>query len=216
MLSGPPLGDREYRLAQLHCHWGEHSQGGSEHTINGRAFSAEVSSWRISVCTILLQVNVIHSNTQQIHFVHWNCTDFSSSIEASKHKHGLAVLGVLVQALEGEHNRNKHLDKIVKHLTKVTKPDSTTELRNTKLDLKKLFPSNRWNYATYEGSLTTPPLSEVVDWIVFLQPIQCSTKQLREFRRIKCPTGDLMSKNCRPVQPSNNRLVSIWSYAHSH
>lgn len=46
VLSGPPLGNREYRLAQLHCHWGQDCDHGSEHQINGKSFAAEVSRWR--------------------------------------------------------------------------------------------------------------------------------------------------------------------------
>lgn len=42
-MSGPPFGDRHYQLAQFHCHWGSHCNSGSEHTINGRSYSAEVS-----------------------------------------------------------------------------------------------------------------------------------------------------------------------------
>lgn len=133
--------------------------------------------------------------------------------EASKHKHGLAVLAVLLEAHDGTRNNNKHLDKILAGLPDIQQPDSSVSLAQARLDLKKLFPSNRCNYATYEGSLTTPPLSEVVDWIVFLQPVQCSSEQVAQFRRIKCPEGDLV-KNCRPVQPINERLVSIWSHDH--
>lgn len=188
LLAGPPLGDREYRLAQVHAHWGESSNHGSEHQINGKSFAAE------------------------IHFVHWNCTDFSDIEEASKHRHGLAVLGVLVMALEGEHNKNKHLDKIVSALRQVKQPNSSAELGRTKLDLKKLFPTNRWSYATYEGSLTTPPLSEVVDWIVFLNPVICSSNQIGQFQQINCDATLPMKRNCRPIQPTNNRLVSIWTH----
>lgn len=195
LLTGPPLGGREYKLAQLHCHWGEDLEHGSEHLINGNGFAAE------------------------IHFVHWNCTDFNSMEEASRHKNGLAVLGVLVEALVGEQHRNKHLDKIANALERIEKPGSKCDV-NARLDLKKLFPSNRWNYATYEGSLTTPPLSEVVDWIVFLNPIQCSASQIEQFRRLKCPSEDSskqeeeqeLIKNFRPVQPHNGRLVTIWTH----
>jgi carbonic anhydrase len=148
----------------------------------------------------------------QLHFVHWNCKQFASMEEASKHKHGLAVLGVFVQALEGEQNRNKHLDKIIGGLADVMdRPHGSVLLNDIRLDLKKLFPSNRWNYATYEGSLTTPPLSECVDWLVFLQPIICSSSQIDLFRQIKCPSGAL-KKNCRPVQPLNKRTVTIWTH----
>lgn len=72
-------------------------------------------------------------------------------------------------------------------------------------------PANRTLYASYEGSLTTPPLSEVVDWVVFLQPIQCSSSQIKEFSQIKCPSGGNLDKNCRPVQPHNDRVISLWS-----
>lgn len=46
VLAGPPLADREYRLAQFHCHWGEDCYHGSEHQINGKSFAAEVSITR--------------------------------------------------------------------------------------------------------------------------------------------------------------------------
>lgn len=160
--------------------------------MNGRSFSAE------------------------LHFVHWNCSQFGSAREAARHRHGLAVLAVFLQAYEGEQGRNKHLDKLMGGVRAVRhQANASTELENTKLDLKKLFPSNRWDYASYEGSLTTPPLSEVVDWIVFLQPVECSASQLGEFRRLKCPNGSLLH-NCRPVQAHNQRLVSIWTHSHSH
>lgn len=189
LLSGPPFGDREFRLAQLHCHWGESCDSGSEHQINGKSFAAE------------------------LHFVHWNCSQYKDPIEASKHKHGLAVLGVLVQAVDGEQNRHRQLDKIISGLPRIQEPEAEATIA-PKLDLKKLFPGNKWVYATYEGSLTTPPLSEVVDWLVFLSPIICSTSQIEQFKQIKCPTSGKtkqLIKNCRPVQPLNGRLVSIWT-----
>ena len=31
-----------YKFAQLHFHWGDTSQQGSEHTLNGKAFPLEV------------------------------------------------------------------------------------------------------------------------------------------------------------------------------
>lgn len=123
------------------------------------------------------------------------------------------MLAVLVQALDGDQNRHKHLDKIVAGLKAIHKPNSALEL-HARLDLKKLFPKNRWSYASYEGSLTTPPLAEVVDWVVFLNPIQCSSAQIDHFRHLRCHTtghSQRLTSNCRPVQPANNRLVSIWT-----
>jgi carbonic anhydrase len=67
------------------------------------------------------------------------------------------------------------------------------------LDLNKLLPQNR-AYWTYMGSLTTPPCSENVLWMVFKQPVSISQEQLAIFTR-------MYKNNARPVQPSHGRLV---------
>ncbi len=40
-LTGGPL-QHNYRLAQFHCHWGKDCSAGSEHTVNGKSYAAEV------------------------------------------------------------------------------------------------------------------------------------------------------------------------------
>ena len=62
-----------------------------------------------------------------------------------------------------------------------------------------LLPGNR-NYYTYMGSLTTPPCSEGVLWLVMKNPIQISPDQLNIFSR-------LYRNNARPIQPANGRLI---------
>lgn len=63
-----------------------------------------------------------------------------------------------------------------------------------------LPPPDKRAYYTYMGSLTTPPCSEGVLWMVFRQPVQVSKEQISVFSR-------LYRNNARPVQPVNNRLV---------
>ncbi|MDD5175867.1 MAG: carbonic anhydrase family protein [Sterolibacterium sp.] len=70
---------------------------------------------------------------------------------------------------------------------------------NVAIDLNGLLPENR-NYWTYMGSLTTPPCSEDVLWMVFKQPVQVSAEQVSIFSR-------LYRNNARPVQPGNNRII---------
>lgn len=41
-LTGGPLGNNEYRLVQFHLHWGSNNKQGSEHTVDGKAYPAEV------------------------------------------------------------------------------------------------------------------------------------------------------------------------------
>lgn len=70
---------------------------------------------------------------------------------------------------------------------------------SVQIDLSKLLPTNR-AYWTYMGSLTTPPCSEGVLWMVLQQPLQISAEQLSIF-------GRLYPNNARPVQPTHNRLI---------
>jgi carbonic anhydrase len=67
------------------------------------------------------------------------------------------------------------------------------------IDLKALLPDNR-AYYTYMGSLTTPPCTEDVLWMVLKQPMAISVDQVGIFSR-------LYRNNARPVQPSNGRLI---------
>ena len=67
------------------------------------------------------------------------------------------------------------------------------------LDLAELLPADR-GYYTYMGSLTTPPCSEGVLWMVMLQPVPVSQAQIDIFAR-------LYPMNARPVQAASGRLI---------
>jgi carbonic anhydrase len=67
------------------------------------------------------------------------------------------------------------------------------------IDLAAFLPANH-DYYTYMGSLTTPPCTEGVLWIVLKQPVPISADQLAIFAR-------LYRNNTRPVQPANDRLI---------
>jgi carbonic anhydrase len=67
------------------------------------------------------------------------------------------------------------------------------------LDLERLLPTER-GYFTYMGSLTTPPCSEGVLWMVMKQPLQASAEQLGVFAR-------LYPMNARPIQSASGRLI---------
>lgn len=67
------------------------------------------------------------------------------------------------------------------------------------IDLNALLPIDR-SYYTYMGSLTTPPCSEGVLWMVMKQPVGIAPDQLGVFVR-------LYPMNARPVQASAGRLI---------
>ena len=70
---------------------------------------------------------------------------------------------------------------------------------SVEFDPAALLPARR-GYYTYMGSLTTPPCTEGVLWIVLQQPIQVSPQQLAIFAR-------LHPMNARPIQPLNSRVI---------
>jgi carbonic anhydrase len=67
------------------------------------------------------------------------------------------------------------------------------------LETAKLIPQDTAHW-TYMGSLTTPPCTENVLWMVLKQPMQVSPEQIGIFAR-------LYKNNARPIQPTSGRLV---------
>ena len=67
------------------------------------------------------------------------------------------------------------------------------------LDLNALLPADR-SYFTYMGSLTTPPCSEGVLWMVMKEPVPISSEQIGVFSR-------LYPMNARPIQSASGRLI---------
>ncbi len=60
--------------------------------------------------------------------------------------------------------------------------------------------TSRKRYYTYTGSLTTPPCSETVTWIVLAKRAKLTREQLESFRTI-------LGNNFRPTQDRNGRTV---------
>jgi len=67
------------------------------------------------------------------------------------------------------------------------------------INIADILPDDR-SYYTYEGSLTTPPCSEGVRWIVMQNPIELSQEQIDAY-------GEILDGTNRPVQPLNARLI---------
>ncbi|WHZ27903.1 MAG: Carbonic anhydrase, alpha class [Nitrospira sp.] len=79
-------------------------------------------------------------------------------------------------------------------------PETTTDMSTPLfINVAEILPSNTHHY-TYKGSLTTPPCTEGVQWILLEQPVQISADQQKRF-------ADIIGENARPVQPAHERNV---------
>ncbi|XP_068719562.1 carbonic anhydrase-like isoform X1 [Montipora capricornis] len=186
-LRGGPLRGT-YTLKQFHFHFGCTNSRGSEHTLNGTRFSGE------------------------LHLVFQKTTapeDF-------------AVVALWVKAPSPR--GNVILERLANLTRDIIKPDAETTVGTSdgifirdlipRACLKFFFFSKfiilKCFYYTYKGSLTTPPCSESVTWLIVEPWLVASNNTMEKFRRLESPFGKnppLMCDNYRPLQPLNNRRV---------
>jgi carbonic anhydrase len=105
----------------------------------------------------------------------------------------LAVVAVLLQ--EGEDNPLVH--ELWNDLPKEKEKEEV--LNGVQIDVGKLLPVDR-GYYTFSGSLTTPPCSEEVTWIVLKRPVTISAEEINQF-------SQLYRDDARPTQPLYDRVV---------
>eukprot|EP00117_Sycon_ciliatum_P001183 scpid70372/ scgid6953/ Carbonic anhydrase 2; Carbonate dehydratase II; Carbonic anhydrase II len=184
-LTGGPVTDN-FEIAQYHFHWGAGDDKGSEHTVDGKYYPNE------------------------LHLVHWNTSKFSSVSEAISEPNGLTVLGIFLEAGE----ENVELKKITDRFDKVKHCSQEIPIEDP-ICLKGLLPEDTKSFWSYDGSLTTPPCYESVNWIVFRKPITVSKEQLAAFRSLdEAKEGSdpeqhqALVDNYRPVCELNDRKLS--------
>jgi carbonic anhydrase len=111
------------------------------------------------------------------------------------HPEHLLVVGVLFK----EGNPSKLLEKLI-----VDVPEHAGEHadKEAKLDASAALEKGD-GYFHYEGSLTTPPYSETVTWLVLDRPHNASAEQIEAMNRIE---GD----NARHIQDQHARVIDHW------
>lgn len=109
---------------------------------------------------------------------------------------GLAVVSVLFK--EGN-TTNDNFSKIIANL-----PNAKGEkkhITDANLELKVHLPKDNYAYH-YVGSLTTPPCSENVQWLVLRDMVTLTADQINAF-------SSRIGPNNRPTQPLNDRTVKV-------
>lgn len=171
-LSGGPLLNN-YRLAQIHFHWGDSDNEGSEHMIDGKSYPMEF--------------HAVHIRDD----LHEPNTKFD----------GYAVVGYMVEIGE----ENAAIQKLIDHFAEI-KTQGAVETTET-FAVSEFMPKFPSEYFYYQGSLTTPPFTEAVQWIVAPHKVKMSERQLKEFRSL-AGKNENMQGNFREVLPHNGRIVT--------
>ncbi|XP_035165174.1 carbonic anhydrase 9 isoform X1 [Oxyura jamaicensis] len=226
---------QQYRAVQLHLHWGSPTTAGSEHTVNGKRFAAE------------------------LHVVHYN-TKYDSFTVAMDRPDGLAVLGAFLEVspkaqpwarrggsgagvgargnagdrqwcwcpwaggcsrtgcpsqaakppfaavLQVGPRENPFYQEIIKRLHKIQHEDE--EVMVPGFNIAGLLPDSLHLYFRYNGSLTTPPCFQSVTWTVFNQTVMLSHDQLSVLvTSLQYDYGKPLQNNFRPLQDLHKRWV---------
>jgi carbonic anhydrase len=120
----------------------------------------------------------------EMHMVHQGADD------------SLDVVGVLFK--EGN-VANENFKKIIANLP--NSKGQSNHITDVNLELKVHLPNDNYAYH-YIGSLTTPPCSEGVQWLILRDPVSLTKEQIEAF-------SSRIGPNNRPTQPVNNRKVEV-------
>ncbi|XP_012667492.1 carbonic anhydrase 5A, mitochondrial [Otolemur garnettii] len=178
-ISGGPL-ENHYRLQQFHFHWGAENEWGSEHTVDGQVYPAE------------------------LHLVHWNSVKYRNYQEAVIGENGLAVIGVFLK-LGAPHQA---LQKLVDILPEIKHKDARAAVGP--FDPSCLLPTSRdyWTYTG--SLTTPPLAESVTWMIqkqpIEVSPSQLSAFRRLLFTAVG-EKEKMMVNNYRPLQPLLNRKV---------
>ena len=136
-----------------------------------------------------------HFHKPSEHLVEGSPFDMEAHLVHKHHATGnLAVLGVFMKRGAD----NQALRSIWEKMPRSAGPEET--VRGVSVNASQLLPEDRNGFYRYYGSLTTPPCSEIVNWIVFKQPIEVSADQIVQFI-------EAAGVNARPAMPRNRRFV---------
>ncbi|XP_052756085.1 carbonic anhydrase 2 isoform X4 [Galleria mellonella] len=178
---GPLIG--QYIFEQMHFHWSVDEYTGCEHVLDGRGYAAEC------------------------HFVHYN-SKYQSMEAAMGYPDGLAVVGFFLEEVDAP---NPKFDSLVHGLEGISKRENSVVLTAESLSWMNSSNLHEGSYVTYKGSLTTPPYTECVTWIIYEKPVQIGSQQLSLMRKLEGPNSLPIERNVRPTQrqPPGHSVIYV-------
>lgn len=146
----------------------------------------------ITLSRIRYDLLQFHWHTPSEHEIEGRDTPLEMHLVHRRADGALLVIGVFIE----RGRANRALDPVFKELPE--QPGGTRIVPNVRL--RGLLPDERESFR-YSGSLTTPPFTEPVAFIMFANSITLSGRQINTFQ-------ELFNKgNSRKVQPLNGREV---------
>lgn len=161
------------------------------HTIQVNTNKNDVNNY-VSFNGKLYKLKQFHFHAESEHTINGAHAPMEMHLVHATDNGEILVVGLMVK--EGE--ANMLIDKVWGNLPSAKEKE---EQKNTAINVMEVIPAGT-GYYNYIGSLTTPPCTMGLQWIVMKEPLQLSTAQIASFRR-------LYSHNYRPVQKLNNRVV---------
>lgn len=193
-VQGTPLSDLGIQVA-----WAD---VGASVLNNGHTIQVEPTApaGAITVAGTAFQFRQVHFHHLSEHVVNGQHADLEAHFVHQADNGHYLVVGVFLRAGSGMSNMTDFFDQVMEVAPE--QPETRTPLQGT-LHVGSLLAAGE-RYYSYDGSLTTPPCSQSVTWLIQAQPLVLDVGQAAGERFVQ-----FIGQNYRPAQPLNGRTVYL-------
>ncbi|KRY14772.1 Carbonic anhydrase 2 [Trichinella patagoniensis] len=160
------------------------------------------------IFTGLLSMTWVLSIQSAAHFVHTCEVPINGS---SSFASRIAVLAVFFELVSDPSvPQTTPLSSFASYIKQCTFKNDRHILKED-FEIQNFYPADPNSYMFYKGSLTTPPCTEDVSWVLFTHPMPVTIDELNSFRELHANRrreGEKwLQRNFRPTQPLYGRQV---------
>lgn len=171
-----------------------YTKGGSEVLNNGHTIQVNYQPGStITVAGATFELKQFHFHSPSENTIQGQAYPLEAHFVHADGDGNLAVVAVMYRT--GELN-----DELEKAWSMMPEAAGEKKALSAMVSGMALLPKDK-DYYRFSGSLTTPPCSEGVVWLVMKDPIVASVEQIKKF------TTTMHHPNNRPIQPKNARLI---------